>query len=177
MKNVFLSSLVCLLSVSALAGTKTETKSVYTDMKKDCIVVSSATDKAPIDFYDSECKAYAGFVLKESGGDLRYGPELSFNGKQIDLQRPGHFHNLGSEKIEWVYDISRDEEGSGELKFKALIYRLSVANEDPDKKDSSVLYVVRLDGEKSCVIGTAKTNEAARDLANDKSAKCVSASE
>jgi hypothetical protein len=173
MKNAFLSSLVCLLSVSAFA----ETKSVYTDMKTDCIVVSSATDKAPIDFFESECKSYGGYSLKENGGDLRYGPELSFNGTQIDLQRPGHFHNLGSEKIEWVYDLARDEEGSGKLNFKALIYRLSVANEDPDLKDSSVLYVVRLDKQKSCIIGTAKTNEAARELANNKTAKCASVSE
>lgn len=176
MKNVILSSLISLASVAAFADSKTETKSVYTDLKTDCIVTSSATDLAPIDFFESECKAFGGFVLKENGGDLRYGPELSFSGKEIDLQRPGRFHNMGSQKIEWVYDVTRDEEGSGELKFKALIFRLSVADEDPDKKDKSVLYVVRLNSEKSCVIGTVSTNEQARALANDAAAKCVETS-
>lgn len=174
MKAISFLTLACFMSISAFAANKTQTNSIYTDMKADCIVVSSATDKAPIDFYDSECKAFGGFTLKESGGDLRYGPQLSFAGKEIDLKRPGAFHSMGSQKIEWVYDLTRDEEGSGTLKFKALIYRLSVANEDPDKKDSSILYVVRLNGEKSCVIGTAATNEKARELANNESAQCLS---
>lgn len=166
---------VILLSVllSSTVFAKTETRSIYTDLKNDCIVVSLPTELAPIDFYESECKAFGGFALKESGGDLRYGPELSYGGQEIDLQRPPAFHGMGSQKIEWVYDLTRDEEGLGKLNFKALIYRLSVANPDGLSADTSVLYVVKLDGKKSCVIGTAKTNEEARKLANNKSAKCV----
>lgn len=170
MKKMVITSLLFVVPLSVFA--KTATKSVYTDLKNDCIVVSEATEMAPIDFFSSECKAFGGYGLKEAGGDLRYGPELSFAGKEIDLQRPGSFHEMGSQKIEWVYDISRDEEGSGALKFKALIYRLKVAD-NRSERDNSVLFVVKLDGKKSCVTGTAKTNEAARALANNKSAKCV----
>ena len=159
------------LSISAFA--KTETTSSYTDLKADCIVVSVASENAPMDFYESECKAYGGYTLKETGADLRYGPELTYKGTEIDLQRPSTFHNMGSQKIEWLYDLTRGEEGDGELKFKALIYRLSVADMNPNKKDTSVLYVVRLDKENSCVIGTASNNTAARKLANDPNAKCV----
>lgn len=172
MKAILSISLV--LATSSIFAKTTKTQSVYTDLKKDCIVVSSATEAAPIDFFTSECKAFGGYTLKESGGDLRYGPELSFNGKEINLQRPSSFHNMGSSKIEWVYDLTSDEEGSGDIKFKALIYRLSVANiEDPYKEDTSVLYVIKLDGEKSCVIGTTKSNTSARALANNVSAPCA----
>ncbi|MGE5085932.1 MAG: hypothetical protein ACM3MG_06485 [Bacillota bacterium] len=159
-------------SVSALAQ-KTQTASKYTDMKADCIVVSQSTDESPIDFYSSECKSFGGYTLRESGSDLRYGPELNYQDTEIDLQRPGTFHNLGSQKIEWIYDITQGEEGDGEINFKALIYRLSVADINPTKKDKSILYVVRLNKEKSCLIGTVSSNEAARKLANDSSAKCV----
>ncbi|MFM6929065.1 MAG: hypothetical protein ACKOX6_11415 [Bdellovibrio sp.] len=170
-KTAFLLTLSA-ISLNALAQNK-QTASNYTDMKADCIVVSQSTDESPIDFYSSECKSFGGYTLKESGGDLRYGPELSYKDTEIDMQRPGTFHNLGSQKIEWVYDITRGEEGDGEINFKALIYRLSVADINPTKKDKSTLYVVRLNKEKSCLIGTASSNEAARKLANDSSAKCV----
>lgn len=171
MKKLAFLLIVPSLSLSAFA--KTETSSSYTDMKADCIVVSMASEDAPMDFYGSECKSYGGYTLKETGSDLRYGPELAYKDTEIDLQRPGNFHNMGSEKIEWIYDLTRGEEGDGELKFKALIYRLSVADSNPNKKDKSVLYVVRLDKENSCIIGTASTNQAARKLANDPNAKCV----
>lgn len=160
------------ISVTALAQ-KTQTASKYTDLKADCIVVSQSTDESPMDFYGSECKAFGGYTLKETGSDLRYGPELSYKDTEIDLQRPGTFHNMGSQKIEWVYDVTSGEEGDGEINFKALIYRLSVADMNPNKKDKSVIYVVRLDKEKSCIIGTASSNEAARKLANNTAAKCV----
>lgn len=161
------------ISVTALATQKTQTASKYTDLKNDCIVVSQSNDESPIDFYSSDCKAFGGYTLKEAGGDLRYSPELSYNGTEIDLQRPATFHNMASKSIEWVYDLTQGDEGDGEINFKALIYRLSVADINPSKKDKSVLYVVRLDKENSCVIGTASNNEAARKLANNTAAKCV----
>jgi hypothetical protein len=170
MNHLIAATAILLVSLTALSKT-TETKSAYTDLKADCIVVSSSTDKAQIDFYTAECKAYGGYALRITGGDLRYGPELAFNGVQLDLARPFGFHDLGSDKIEWVYDLARDEEGNGEIHFKALIYRLNVA--DQDGHDKSFLYVVRLNGEQSCVIGSVTNNEGARDLANDISAKCA----
>lgn len=153
------------------------TSSVYTDLKNDCIVVSSATEKAPIDFYSSECKAFGGYTLGESGSDLRYGPVLGYHGVDIDLQLPYSFHEMGSSKIEWVYDVNRDEEGFGSLVWKALIFRIEsdvYSDEDGDEpKNVSNLHVVRLNGKNSCVIGLVKTNEAARELANKANAPCA----
>jgi hypothetical protein len=165
-------TLILTILLSLTPNAFAETNSVYTDLKADCIVVSQATDEAPIDFFTSECKAYGGYTLKESGGDLRYGPELIFNGKEINLQRPLSFHQLASRKIEWAYDLTRDNEGSGTINFKALIYRIS---EDTDHKGKSAtfLHVIRLKGEDSCLIGKVKTNQQARDLANNTDAECI----
>ena len=169
MKNIFIISIFAVAATSVFA--KTETKSVYTDMGKDCITVSSPTDKAPIDFYESDCKAFGGFVLKQTGSDLRYGPALSFEGKEIDLQPPYSFHQMESSKVEWVYDLTQDEEGAGTIKYKALIFRIGMDG-DSSGKPANKLYVVKLDGKNSCVIGTVSTNQAARALANNASAAC-----
>lgn len=157
------------LSAQAFAGDlvpsspKTEWRSVYTDLNSDCVVISVATEEAPIDFYQAECKSFGGFQLFIEGGDLRYGPELRFGKTGIDLERPMSFHDMGSDKVEWVYHSTIDNEGVGSIEWKGLIYRLSEASEDGER-DVSILYAVRLSGEKSCVLGKVLTNEAAREL-------------
>ncbi|HPI39241.1 MAG TPA: hypothetical protein PLJ21_00450 [Pseudobdellovibrionaceae bacterium] len=177
MKALTILSLILVISNLSFANIETNitTVSTYTDLSTDCILVSESTDLAPIDFSTKECKAFGGYTLRESGGDLRYGPELSFQGTAINLQRPSAFHSMGSQKIEWVYDLEKNKEGFGEIHFKALIYRLSVANIDSNgenTKDKSVLFVVRLAGEKSCLIGRVLTNKDARDLANSLKSPC-----
>lgn len=156
---------------SAFAG-KSEWKSVYTDLKNDCVVFSSSNDKAEIDFYASDCKAFGGYRLQVSGGDIRYAPVLSFNGADIDMGRPGAFHDLGSEKVEWLAQITSEADGDGQIAWKGFIYRLNVSQPDGMKSDS-ILYAVRLDGEKSCLLGNPKSNEAARALVKNLSAPCV----
>ncbi len=159
--------LLVLVAFLAFQSVQAEIGSVYTNIKEDCLDVSVPTELAPIDFYDAACKSFGGYNLTISGGDIRYSPRLSFGAKEIALINPYSFHDLGSDKIEWVYNLSRDSEGSGTLVWKALIYRLNVQNNEA-MKDESILYVVRLDGENTCSLGTAKTNEEARDLALSK---------
>lgn len=95
--------------------TKAEWKTVVTDTQKDCVVVSSATDEAPIDFFTSECKAFGGFTLSITGGDLRYGPKLTFADSTIDLKNPPSFHDLASTEIEWLYEHKISNEGLGKI--------------------------------------------------------------
>ena len=150
------------LTSIAIAAPKVENKSVYTDITKDCVTIQASNDKSEIDFLETECKSFGGYTLKISGGDLRYGPELSFAGQEIDLQRPGGFHDTASANIEWMYQLTSNEDGTGSIKWKGLIYRLSVSDENGT--NSSVLYSVRLDGAKSCLIGKSKDNAVARQL-------------
>lgn len=169
MKSIFFMA-TALFSMNNFAAIKWN--SVYTDLSKDCVTISSATDKAPIDFFNSECKSFGGFSLFIEGGDLRYGPLLKYNGVEIDLKRPGAFHDTGSTKVEWVYTLEQDAEGLGQLNWKGLIYRLNVASFEEEGKNDSILYSVRLDGEKSCLIGTSKTNEAALNLVKNSKVNC-----
>ena len=150
---------------------KMEWKSVITDTEKDCIVISSATEEAPIDFYEAECKSFGGFQLFISGGDLRYGPVLKFQSKKIELDRPMSFHDLGSSQIEWIYKIRTDAEGVGKMNWKGLIYRLSVIDAEVGN-DRSELYAVRLNGAKSCLLGKTDSIEKARELIYDSTARC-----
>ena len=158
------------LSTLAIAAPKVENKSVYTDITKECVTIQASNDTSEIDFLETECKSFGGFTLKISGGDLRYGPELSYAGTEIDLQRPMGFHDTGSAKIEWMYQLTRDADGSGSIKWTGLIYRLVVSDENGT--NSSILYSVRLDGAKSCLIGKSKDNAVARQLVLGSKANC-----
>lgn len=162
-------ALALLFSVQAYAATTT--KSVYTDSVADCVVVSQNTKQAPIDFSETECKSFGGYRLGVSGGDLRYHPVLSYGGSAIELETPGAFHDVGSQKIEWVYKHTIDKEGSGSVKWVGLIYRLSVAKQDGQSNDS-ILYAVRLDGAKSCLIGDTDDNVKARELVANSTPGC-----
>lgn len=148
-----------------------EWKSIYTDVKNDCVVISSSTEEAPIDFFEAECKSFGGYQLYISGGDLRYSPKLKFEGADIDLQKPSRFHDLISHKMEWIYTIETDIEGFGSLEWKGFIYRLSIATDDD--KDITQYFAVRLKGQDSCLLGTAQTNEEARDLVYDQTLDCL----
>jgi hypothetical protein len=162
-----------LSSVSALAADQVKWGSAYTNLKKECVEFASATEKSPIDFYGADCKSFGGYRLQWSGGDIRYAPVLSFNGADLEMGRPGAFHDLGSDNVEWMYKTAQNEEGIGEIEWKGFIYRLSVANED-GMSNKSILYAVRLDGANSCFLGNPKNNEEARALVKNASAPCVS---
>jgi hypothetical protein len=166
----------CLSLSTALIATVAHAKqnnwnSVYTDLTKDCVTISRATNKAEIDFADQECKAFGGYQLNIAGGDVRYAPKLKYHGENINLHNPGAFHDMGSNKVEWIYFSTMDEAGQGSLKWVGWIYRLSVSRPNGTESDS-ILYAVRLDGENSCALGTAQTNEQARRLVYNSKPNC-----
>jgi hypothetical protein len=159
------------LPTLASASSSTEWKSVYTNLKTDCVAISAANDKAEIDFADSECKAFGGYELHIDGGDLRYGPSLLFKGQPLEIGRPGAFHDPGSDKVEWIYAKTSEADGAGTIAWKGFVYSLSVANQDGEGSKRE-LTAVRLDGENTCSLGLAKTNEAARQLVRDSKPGC-----
>lgn len=176
MKNLTL-ALACLFSATAFAGEKAEWKSLYTDVKKDCVTFASSNDNSEIDFFSSDCKSFGGYRLQITGGDIRYAPQLSFNGENIDMGTPLSFHDLGSDKVEWIARIAAtDTEGLGEIEWKGFVYRLSVAKEGGEGSISR-LFAVRLDGASSCFLGNPASNEAARALIRDANAPCVTNNE
>lgn len=166
--------LVGLLSVSAGA----ESRSIYTSVEsKDCLVIdSSQWYKEPeIDFYRAECPSYGGYRVEVSGGDVRYNVKLRYGDTLFRLMALSTFHDLGSKKVEWRYVIEALQDAQKQVRFTALIYRLSFQAQDDT--DREALVVVRLNQEKTCVIGvveqTKDMNGLARSIADDPTRACV----
>lgn len=170
LSSLAFAALAALLSSPAFAATKVVWKSVYTNIKNDCVVVSASNDKAEIDFSDSECKSFGGYSLHIDGADLRYGPSLTLNGNTLDTGRPEGFHDMWGDKVEWIYKKTTEADGAGTVEWKGLVYRLSASDENGDNHAS--LIAVRLDGENTCSLGKVKSNEAARKIVQDSRAAC-----
>jgi hypothetical protein len=170
MKNFVLALGFIVLSTETFAA-DAGFKSVYTDVKADCVTISQSNDNSEIDFLEATCKSFGGYELLISGGDVRYAPQLKFSGQPLTIDEPGAFHDIASDKIEWIYQLAQNREGFGQLDWKGLIYRLSVSDRE-DGSSRSVLYAVRLDGAKTCTIGTAKTNDEARALVYNSKPGC-----
>jgi hypothetical protein len=167
-------TLLALILLSSGFNVLADNTSVYTSIAKaDCRTIEdSELEKQPeIDFYTGHCRGKGGYTVVISGGDLRYSLSLLVSGRVVELTRLGRFHDLGSTKVEW-----RGPTNSNII--TNLIYRLNVSNQDG--KDSSYLYVVRLDGVRSCVIGVVppgpNMNLRAREIADAELSTCVSKS-
>jgi hypothetical protein len=170
--SIFATITLSTLTAFAGQGEQTTIESVYTDLNKECIVVEAATENAEIDFFTSECKSFGGFQLSITGGDVRYHPELSYGGQNLNLPTPGHFHDLGSDKVEWMYRKTTSlQDGSGSLTWLGFIYSLNVDN-GQGTDSNHIIYAVRLDGANTCMIGTATTNEQARSLVQNSKPGC-----
>lgn len=164
------SAFVLAIAFSAPAFATETFGSIYTDLTKDCVTISSSTQKAEIDFIDEECKAFGGFKLGVVSGDSRSQIRLTYGQTEVQAPVPGGFWNVSSDKVEWVYSRVVDQQGNGDLTWQALIYRLDSTIEGDI--GTSDLYVIRLRNEKSCFLGQVKTNEAARALAYNLHAPC-----
>lgn len=152
--------------------------SVLTNIEKDCVVISSATENAPIDFYESECKSFGRYSLFIKGSDLRYAPKLIFNSLEIELLNPYSFHDLANNDIMWIYSHEINNEGFGSIKWIGLVYALNVASIDDEGTeeghDKVIYYAVSLNGPKTCIIGRFPNNaEASLAIQNNNSKKCI----
>lgn len=174
MKSSFLKVSVLLAfglsSNLALAGKKVW-GNAYTDVDLDCVAHAVANQKADIDFRKVECKSFGGYQMFIEGADLRYSPTLEFHGKVVFSHREFAFHDMAASKVEWVYLRNEETDGGGKLEWKGFVYRLAVAREDGGKDDSR-LYVVRLNGAKTCSLGGAKSNEQAHAMIQDPRTPC-----
>ena len=153
-----------LVSQQAFANHSTYT-SVAVD---DCVTIDSSEfdEEFEIDYYDGICKGLGGFAVNISGGDLRYSLNLLYRGKSIDgITKFIGFHDLGSDKVEWRYEVV-----NGKKVYKALIFRIS-AWDGIEMKNYDILHVVKLKGQNSCTVATLENkinmNEKARVIADN----------
>lgn len=170
-----------LLSANAYAVPGSTYTSIVTS---DCVVVASSEleTEPEIDYLTAECPALGGYRLMVSGGDIRYSLDLSYEGVEIPMVKLPSFHDLPSAKIEWRYN--RERIGVvGNVTYTALIYRLNrqVYTDNSVDENKDMLVVVRLNKEKSCVIGVVDQqkdmNKKAVRIADDSNAKCIDISE
>ena len=165
-----------LLPLSSFAESKSS--SIYTSVAvKDCKTIESSENEAEpeIDYYTGHCEGKNGYTVQISGGDIRYSLSLIYGGEQVEFTRIGAFHDMGSDKVEWRGKVNKD---GSVTKFHSLIYRLNIHGygENYDESRDS-LFVVRLNGKKSCLIGQVEQsknmNAEARKIADDMSKKCI----
>lgn len=178
MKNLFSTLAITMMTVSAYSGQaqgqnqsqiQPQTKKLHSHytsiLPKDCVIYSSSELEAEpeIDHLNSECTGLGGYQIFVSGGDLRYPLSLVYNNKEIKLTNYMGFHEVGAEKIEWLFDRTTD----GKVTYKALIHRMNFAQ--VEGKDKSVLIVSKLNKEKSCAVAVVKASKA--EPSNDMNVK------
>ncbi|WP_201577728.1 hypothetical protein [Psychrobacter okhotskensis] len=163
------------LLATATATATTKMSSDYTSLKEeDCRTLN--TDQ---DIYQADCPSKHNYLLQAVGRDLRLGVNLIYNHHKVSYQPLPSFR-VG-ETVEWRY------EKVGNLKkYHAFIYRIYTAQIDPldgdafylsREQDKQQLVVIRLNKEKSCLLGVIEPsknmNREARKLADNKLAECI----
>ena len=147
----------------------------YTSLKEeDCQTLNMVEN-----LYQANCPSKANYLLHTFSRDLRSGVDLIYNNNKVSYQPIPPFH-VG-ETVEWRY-----EKVGNAQKYHALIYRIYTAQIDPldgdsfylpREQDKQQLVVIRLNKEKSCLLGVIEPsknmNTEARKLADNKSARCI----
>ena len=96
------------------------------------------------------------YKLEHLGGDLRSWLNILFRDKTVDLYAPtmenggGTFPHKANDVVEW-----RGIEKQGRFMPYALIYRIASSNDDT-RRTKTRLIVIKLDGERSAVVGYAE---------------------
>ena len=159
---------MALFLLGAFSTASLAAESVYTSVKvEDCITINSSEfDEVPeIDYYTGICRGQGPYVVKISGGDIRYSLSLLFRGEEITgLTKTTAFHDMGSELVEWRYDADKN--------LKALIFRINADNGYGESED--LLHVVKLNKMATCTVavisGESNMNQKARNIADNISA-------
>ena len=170
MKIHFATVVSILIMVSAVARAAQDVGNMITDTDRDCLLVSSSTDQSDEVFYESECKAFAGYTLKIVGKEDRVGPTLSYRGFDITLKDPDFPHKLASKNIEWFFSRSQYPNGSGTVDWFGMMYQFEV--QTPKGKVLQYYGLLLLKGQ-TCVVGVSESRDAVIRAVYDGGSKCV----
>lgn len=172
---ICLSLFTCALVANA---SPTLVKSLSTSISEsDCIKVKSSeydaqSVKTDYEYMDSQCPGLGGYEVMVEGKDLRYSVALVYRGQRIQFAAPNELHKPATEKVEWRFEHNVNEA----TEMKALLFQLKLLDEN-SLASRTITYVVRLKGEKSCLLGQINdgTNALleAQKLADDNKAKCL----
>ena len=173
--RVFITLFVFGGALLASAAPKPTSEFTTTHPKKVKILEDSALEKDPvIDHFKHLCPGLAGYQVMHVGGDMRSWINLIYKGKDIDLEKdslaacPGQFQSKANDVVQW-----RGFRKDGKFKPYAIIYRMVSSDVDKNNIPLETLVVIKLDGEKSRVVGhvTAKEGNEKAEAMADKLAK------
>ncbi len=165
-----LGALIALTAAIGICGTHSSADSLYTSIRPEDCKSPPEEVRAPYAARDlgvQQCPAPDGWRLMLVSSDANTwldlaGPGLIWSGERpIVYDSPiGNFPSVGggaSSSVEW-----RRKDG----RLTALIVRVTAQNREALDRHRSILYVVRLQNDRACVIGRATTNAEARRLAD-----------
>ncbi len=163
----------CLLGTNPAAAQQPDSEFTTTDPAKKALVKileDSSLEKNPeIDHFRHLCPGLGGYQVIHEGGDLRSWLNFKIGDKVTDLYAdtmgacPGQFPAKANDTVQWR-GIRKD----GRFVPYAVIYRMRSSSDD-SKSTFDTLVVIKLDGEKSRVVGKASgknANEKAEELAD-----------
>lgn len=160
--KTFIAAVFALSVVSAFAADpKPESEFTTTDPKKVKILEDSALEKEPeIDHFKHLCPGLGGYQVIHEGGDLRGWINLVYDGKKTDLMNdtimacPGQFPSKANHVVQW-----RGFRQGGKFIPYAIIFRMLSTSDDEKQSIMETLIVIKLDKEKSRVVGHVAAKE------------------
>ena len=161
----------CVFLQSASAQTPTSEFTTTALAKVKVLEDSSREKNREIDHFKHLCPGLGGYQVIHEEFDARSWLNLNFGEKQTDLRAatfaacPGNFPCKANDVVQW-----RGIRQYGKFVPYALIYRMCSQSEDT-KSSYETLIVIKLDKEKSRVVGKstgAKANEEAERIADER---------
>jgi hypothetical protein len=150
----------CFVTVAA-AEPKPVSEFTTTAPTKVKILEDSAREKNPeIDHFKHLCPGLGGYKVIHEGGDSRSWINLEFGGRTTDLQREtlaacqGQFPAKANDIVQW----RGFRAGKAFLPY-AIIYRMTSSADDAKQTPIETLIVVKLDKEKSRIVGHVPATE------------------
>lgn len=148
----------------------------YTSLTEDdCNEISADFER---DYYVAACPSLGGIQLYYAAGDARSWLAVQVDDFYYDFAAwdlpmgLGMFPYVEGKVAEWRYDIV-EMNGRTTIAPYALIYRMGSQDIEDESQYLSHLVVIRLEEDAACAIGLEETNEAARQLADDRTLVCA----
>jgi len=139
---------------------------------EDCTRLDPPSPDEPDLGGEFDCPGFGKYDVRVATADVRSVLSLVREGREIhfasdpEYSEPGQFAYVTDKVVEW-----RFREADGERHAHALLFRIH--GQDPDTfEDVSHLIVARLEGTRGCVLGTTRSNEEAREMADDVELRC-----
>lgn len=162
-------------AVAFAAEPKPASEFTTTDPKKVKILEDSSLEKEPeIDHFRHLCPGLGGYQVIHEGGDLRSWINLVYDGRKTDLMNdtltacPGQFPAKANDVVQW----RGFRRGDAFVPY-AVIFRMASSSDDEKQSILETLIVIKLDKEKSRVVGhvAAKDGNSKAEALADKLCK------